>query len=501
MTHDRFKVRLQANRGSKMRFSSIMASVSVAFACFFFAVDVRAQDVPPETAEQRTLVVLPLAASGVEESVARSLDDLLVLEIERAGLFAVVARRDLEAILSQVELKQLLGVEEDGELAKVGERLQADYLLRGQIGKVGATYLLTLTLLDVKQATAVRRVQQTLTGDADGLVGSLHAAVVALALEEEGVAPSLTAELIEGMTIARKPKTFFLRLGLGWEAPVGPTFNDSSLAYLTPNMATVNVSAAWQALPWLQLVGESGIGFSIAESLSMQNKRIFVRKPTNADSAALWNLETQVSTTDLDFSALRVPLLAMVRFQPPEGRLLPWAMTGIGVSWQRYSIGDERIQLLDDSKYTGDDAYPCLAPYAPQNKDGKTYCVYEAKLRPGRVSIDANEVDFSPSSTVSYLNLQFPLAAGVDYLISQHFGVGIEARYTLTYALTKNARELTVDFHRELEPYDRDQITYTHGGDTYTAAGGETREIVMDAVPIRRLHHGIAVAVGVFYYY
>lgn len=413
-----------------------------------------------ESASERPLlIVLPLEDSGVGRAVADSLSDLLVLEVERVRLFTVLAQKELQDMLRQVANRQLMGVESDEELAAVGAALQASFVLRGSVGRVGATYLLTLSLLDVKQARSIRRVEQRMAGNPDGLLGSLNSAVLALALEEEGVAPDLTAGMIDSLNIARKPKTLFARLGLGYELPVGPMIDSGDLAYLLPGLMTVNVSAGYHVRPYLQLVFETGLGMSIAEHYAMQNKMLYVRKVGDQDAVS----QPEVRISDFDYQVWRVPLHVMARFQPSQGRLLPFAQVGLGASWQRTSVGDEHIQLLHSDT-------PCAEPF--RTEGGR--CLRDVTLSPERKSID-------------YVNLHVPVSFGVDYLLSHNWGIGFELRYLLTYSLDKNDRDLDLLFTHEAEPYLK---------------GGESvRELVGDTVPIRRLHHGIGVLAGVFYYF
>ncbi len=421
-------------------------------------------------AEKPTLIVLPLEPLSVSSEVAASLDDLLVGELERAQLFTVVAQEDLRVLLSQVELKQLLGEDDEAELAAVGERLKAQYLLRSSLGRVGNTYLLSLNMIDVKQAKAVRRINQTLAGSADDLIGSLHSAVVALALEEKGYAPDLTAELVENYTIARKEKTLFLRANIGYEIPVGPYNHSSSLLYALPDLMTFNVDAGVHVLPWLQVIAETGVGFSILETYQNQIRTVSTRY-SSASAASPLGDEINVITQDLDYSSLRVPLQVLARFQPPKGRLLPFVQLGLGFSWQRVHFGDETLNLVENARSGLTDG---VCPDGWTEKSGACF----------RETEDTFTL-MPESETVDYFNIQLPLAAGFDYLITQHFGFGVEARYTLAYAL---------NLSEELNDFASESVATTRHGD-------EQWEVFEDRVPIRRLHHGIGVMVGLFYYY
>jgi len=445
--------------------------------------------------KQPLLIVLPLTANGVDQEVAASLGDLLVSEFEKAQLYEVVAQDDLKAMLSQVELKQLMGVESDKELAAVGERLKSDFLLRGSVGLVGNTYLVSLTLLDVKNAVVIRRVNQTVAGEPQDLIGSLHAAVVALALEEEGHPPRITAQLVESLNISRKRKTLFVKFMAGYEMPVGPVVNDATVAYILPGMMRLSLSAGYHVLPWMQLVFESGAALSIMEDFGQQTKLNFKRNygqftnPNDPDDVTQLTFnETIVNSTHFDYSTVRVPLNVMVRFQPKSGRLLPYFQLGLGMSWQRYSLGDESAQpLYSDVGTMVDNNATC--PYEYVRNDAGN-CVRDLTLTP-------------ENDTIDYINLNVPIGAGVDYLLTHNIGISFEARYLLTYILNKSGDDINPLFSYT-DTYNTPAGTpvfenpYVPGA---TGTSTEYTEKVGDAHPIRRTHHGISVMVGAFYYF
>lgn len=412
------------------------------------------------------LYVPPLTANGVEPTVAASLSELLTLELEQTRLFRVKSASEIRALLQRAELKQLLGDESDAELLAATKSLNGgDFLVSGSIGRVGKTYVLTLALIDIKNAKVTRRVKQTLSGDKEGLIGSMHAAVVALALEEKGVAPDITEKLVDGLMIDKKDKTFFLKFMLGYETPVGPRVDKDTIAYIMPNLLSLNVNAAWQALPFMQLQFETGIAASIAADYAMQNKSSQILYDAADAKKAL--LTTRVQTTQFDFQTERVPVNVMLRFAPKSGRLLPYFTAGLGFSWQRYSLGDNHQEDETNYRTSGGAAIPACGSGYDTSTDAKggTTCYRNWSLK-------------ATNKTVDLYNLQVPAAVGIDYLVSQHFGVGFEVRYTLTYALNKSDSDL--------------QELFTKSSAT---------ELLADITSIRRLHHGIGVFAGVFYYY
>jgi len=410
---------------------------------------------------QPSLLIMPLRPQGVEPEIAENLTDLMSLEVEKTGMFDVYSKKELQELLKLQEYKQLVGVDDDGELAKVGEKLGAKFLLHGNIGKVGGTYVLSLVLVDVKESRAVRRVNQTLVGEPGGLIGSLRSAVLALSLEERGVAPDITGGLIDGLRIAEKPKTLFFHLRLGYEIPVGATQDSSTRKYVMPSMMIVNTEFSWQFHPYLQLVGATGMGLSIMNEFHNQNTQAFYRL-TEGDTEPTFL--TNITGSRFDFQTYRIPLDIMINVRPPRGRLLPYFATGLGVSYQFYSFGKEKIKRhLPDYPEP-----PCSGQY----------------LQEGEICI--TEYDLPAADSISYVNLDFPVAAGFDYLITDNIGISVEARYLLTYALSG---DFTAEFVQDVPTeYEND-------------AGQAVAETTGDYVPLRRLHQGISLSFGVIAYY
>ncbi len=417
-----------------------------------------------EKKDNPSLIVLPIEAHGVQQTIADSLTDLLVLELQKANMYTVIAQDDLKSLLEHAQVKQLIGVDSEEELAKVGQQLQADYLLRSSLGKVGATYLLSLTLIDVKEAKAARRVNQSLNGDPEDLIGSLHSAVVALALEEKGMAPDITAPLIESLNIAQKIKHLFISANIGYELPIGNMTDKDDVAYALPDLLNIRLSAEWHLKPYLRLIAESGLDLSIAQQYNMQNKRI-VATP---DGSGGVDTTTVVTTTQFDFATIRIPFSLMARLQPSSGRLLPFVLLGLGMSWQKYSFDNEKLEILDDTKSSNG---TCSAPYTAT---ASGHCLRKLELEP-------------MEDSVNFINLHVPFRAGIDYLLTQHFGFGVSANYLLTFAVNKSDDDLTTKF-----------ITY----DSYTDSNGNTvKEGIGDIVPVRRLHHGLSVMSRIFFYF
>lgn len=137
----------------------------------------------PKTATLR-LVVLDVHGLEQAAQTAKSLTPVVVQELARTGMFALVSREEIARLLEHAADKQALGCAVEAEcLVELGQALQADKLVAGSLGRLGGTYVLTLQLLDVKAARVDKRVERSLSGAADGLLNEARSATRQLVSE------------------------------------------------------------------------------------------------------------------------------------------------------------------------------------------------------------------------------------------------------------------------------------------------------------------------------
>lgn len=448
--------------------------------------------------EKASLLVMDLQPSGVEPEIAKSLSGLLAMEVERLDRFEIISQREIAGLLSAEEHKQLMGVEENDEkIGEIGEKLKADYLLVGQLGKVGSTYVLSLSLLNVKTLKAERRVKQTLVGMRDELIGSLRSAAIALALEEKGVAPDITETLIRDLHISEKEKTMFFHLRAGYEVPVGPVVDDATIPYFLPNLFHIDVDAAYHALPWLQVGLSTGFAFSVLEKHKAMTKYLtnFIEdSPGGTPGGTEYYLgeKGQVYATDIDFSAYRIPMDFYVRFQPSRGLFLPYALVGLGISYNSYSFDNEHLQINKLDRTNVDQATDtCPAAYS-NKKSG--YCYpnipsnYKPSSPPGWYKMD-NQLK-PDSNTVDFFGLDVIAGAGFDYLFHENLGFSVEMKYIMVYAF-KSEDDLGVNFIDGPFSYNTKQ----------DGTGDKGLTMIGDTHPIRQIHHGLMLNIGLTMYF
>ncbi|OGQ90350.1 MAG: hypothetical protein A2289_26390 [Deltaproteobacteria bacterium RIFOXYA12_FULL_58_15] len=112
-------------------------------------------------AQTSKIAVLDFTAAGVEDGQAKdvttNLVNLVAAEVGRLG-FEVISTADINAMLSYEKQKDLVGCEENTTcLAEIGGALGVDMLLGGSLGKLGDTYTLSLSLVDIKTGAVKKR--------------------------------------------------------------------------------------------------------------------------------------------------------------------------------------------------------------------------------------------------------------------------------------------------------------------------------------------------------
>ncbi len=147
-------------------------------------------------APRRSVAVPEVGGLGeVDSKAIAGLSPVLVAEVARLPL-RVLAGSDLRAMLSFDRQRKLLGCTEASCLEEIGGALGVDYLLVPEVSRLGGTWLLSLTLLDVARHQAVARANRRASG-LEGLLDATPAAVrevfAALQLSPAASAPQAEA--------------------------------------------------------------------------------------------------------------------------------------------------------------------------------------------------------------------------------------------------------------------------------------------------------------------
>lgn len=98
--------------------------------------------------KESSFLVLDLSAAGVSDEIAKNLTQVLTKEIKGIEGAKVVNRDDVVAMLGYERMKNILTDCDTECLVEIGNALDTNYVVLGQIGKLSDTFLVSLTLID-----------------------------------------------------------------------------------------------------------------------------------------------------------------------------------------------------------------------------------------------------------------------------------------------------------------------------------------------------------------
>ncbi|MDF1564877.1 MAG: hypothetical protein P1V51_17675 [Deltaproteobacteria bacterium] len=109
-------------------------------------------------------VVVPhFATQGeLDDGTAAIISELVLTELQNGQGIQALGPDDVARIMDLEAQQQLMGCETDGCFAELVGALDADFVLAGQVGRLGTLYVLTLKAIDPAQAQVIGRVSRTL---------------------------------------------------------------------------------------------------------------------------------------------------------------------------------------------------------------------------------------------------------------------------------------------------------------------------------------------------
>ena len=144
-----------------------------------------------------SFAVLELKPTGLDEATAVNLTEVLAAEVKSIDGTSVVSPADIASMLKMQETKQAFDCEDTTCLAEIGGALGVDQLIVGDVGKVGARYVISLRIVDARRPLALSRVNESF----EGLESQFVAAIRHAARELLGVkSPAKGALVVEANT-------------------------------------------------------------------------------------------------------------------------------------------------------------------------------------------------------------------------------------------------------------------------------------------------------------
>jgi TolB-like protein len=105
----------------------------------------------------RSVAVVPLVAKRLPKETVAVLDDLLLTSIAQLKGYRALGPSDINAMLGVEKMKQTLGCDDVSCAAELGGALGVDLLVTGTVSKLGKTVIVTLSLVDSRAHTVIRR--------------------------------------------------------------------------------------------------------------------------------------------------------------------------------------------------------------------------------------------------------------------------------------------------------------------------------------------------------
>lgn len=123
------------------------------------------------------LLMQRLEPVGVPETIARSLEEALVFELGRREAIEVVSPAELEQTIKHARVETELGCDVLDEcMLQVQRKLRVHSLVAGKVSRLGSTYVIAVSMLDVETKSVVKRVAKVAENTQD-LLALLPAAV------------------------------------------------------------------------------------------------------------------------------------------------------------------------------------------------------------------------------------------------------------------------------------------------------------------------------------
>ena len=155
------------------------------------------------------IMVLTIKNEGqAEPGLARMLTELVLQDLHDLKKFRVVGEKDISQMLSTEQKKQLAGCSDTRCLIEIAGAMGTQYTIDGTVGVVGASNLLSLTLVDVTRAAVVSRKTTVVKGEREQLLESVHKLIADLmgpVIKEEAGAPAKSTTAVKTVEYPMNP--------------------------------------------------------------------------------------------------------------------------------------------------------------------------------------------------------------------------------------------------------------------------------------------------------
>ncbi len=117
-----------------------------------------------------TAALNQLTGSGMQEGEAIALTNALRGELTRTTAFNMMERSQINEILSEQGFQQSGACVDDACLVEMGQLLAVHYMFMGHVGRVGATFSVSVRQIDVQSGRVVKDITENHRGDIDDVL-------------------------------------------------------------------------------------------------------------------------------------------------------------------------------------------------------------------------------------------------------------------------------------------------------------------------------------------
>ncbi len=110
------------------------------------------------------------AENGIDKGVVTLLYELILTEFQNYSNLSVISKTDISSMVQYETEKELAGCDDSSCMAEIGGALGVDKVVIGHVGKLGSSYVVTLKLMNIKNATVENRVSETIPANEDKLI-------------------------------------------------------------------------------------------------------------------------------------------------------------------------------------------------------------------------------------------------------------------------------------------------------------------------------------------
>jgi hypothetical protein len=142
---------------------------------------------------------------GISADEAATLTDRLRGHLVNTGAFVVIDRDKTEAALQEIGFQQS-GCVSTVCAVQVGKMLTVQKMVTGSIGKIGKTYTVDVSVIDVESSRIERSLLKNYQGEVDGLLETLKGIAGELASTAKPQAPAVNSKPAYKLTIYSAPK-------------------------------------------------------------------------------------------------------------------------------------------------------------------------------------------------------------------------------------------------------------------------------------------------------